>query len=310
MFFAGLGFLSFLLSLPFEIWHTFRLEARHGFNKQTRSGFIQDRVKGILLAVVLGGPLLALVLWIMSQMGPLWWVWAWTALSLFSLFTAWAFPVLISPLFNKFSPLPDGELKAGILELARKIGFRAAGISIMDGSRRTSHGNAYFTGVFGAKKIVLFDTLVSAMTPREVIAVLAHELGHFKLHHIRWSLVRGLLMTGLVFWLLSLALPMTQFYEAFGLAGVSHHGALVVFSLWFGLIEFLMQPLSAAFSRRNEFAADRFAWQHLGQAQDLINALRKLREQSRSMPISHPLFSAVYHSHPPLLERLQVLMRL
>jgi len=303
-FFALLGLLSFVLGLPFDLYRTFRVEARHGFNKQSFKGFVGDRVKGLLLAVVLGGGLVAGLLWIMGIMGELWWLYAWIALTAFSIFTAWAFPIFISPLFNKFSPLPEGELKAMILDLASRIGFRAGAISVMDGSKRSSHGNAYFTGAFGAKKIVLFDTLVDAMSPKEVVAVLAHELGHFKLHHVRWSLIRGTLMAGVTFFLLAQALPLEVFYRSFGLDGVSNYAALVVFSLWFGLVDFFLQPFESWLSRRNEFAADAFARTHLGHARDLGAALLKLREKSHLMPISHPLFSAVYYSHPPLMERL------
>jgi STE24 endopeptidase len=151
---------------------------------------------------------------------------------------------------------------------------------------------------------VLFDTLVQAMAPHQVVAVLAHELGHFKLHHVRWGLIRGVLLTGVVFYLLSLCLPLTVFYQSFGLAGVSAYGALVVFSLWFGIVDFALQPIGNAISRHHEFAADRFAAEHIGSPDELGSALLKLRETSAGMPLSHPLFSAVYHSHPPLLERL------
>jgi STE24 endopeptidase len=176
----------------------------------------------------------------------------------------------------------------------------------MDASRRTSHGNAYFTGLFRQKRIVLFDTLLEAMQPPEVLAVLAHELGHFKLHHVRWAVVRSVLHTGLVFWLLSLALPWSPLYRAFFLAH-SPHAALVAFGLWLGLLEFLLLPLQSALSRRHEFAADAFALAAGARADDLGQALLKLREKSRLLPFSHPLYSRVYHSHPPLVERLAAL---
>src|SRR5512139_2672450 len=153
----------------------------------------------------------------MERMGPSWWLWAWGVTPAFSLFAAWIYPTVLAPLFNTFTPLPDGELKAAILDLARRTGFRAGGISVMDASRRTAHGNAYFTGVFGQKRIVLFDTLLEAVSPREVVAVLAHELGHFKLHHVRWGMLRGVATSGLVFFALSLTLPLEAFYRAFSL---------------------------------------------------------------------------------------------
>jgi STE24 endopeptidase len=309
---AGLGFfaivavLTAVFELPFDLYDTFVIEERHGFNRQTPRGFALDRLKGMGLAVVLGGPVLAAVLWTMERMGPTWWLWAWGITTAFSIFAAWIFPTVLAPLFNTFTPLPDGELKDAILELARRVGFRAGGLFVMDASRRTAHGNAYFTGLFGQKRIVLFDTLVEAMGSREVVAVLAHELGHFKLHHVRWAIVRSVVTSGFVFWALSLCLPLAPFYEAFFVERTAF-GALAVFGLWFGLVSFWLQPLSNALSRRHEFAADAFALRNGATPGELGSALRKLRETSRLLPLSHPLFSRVYHSHPPLIERLRVM---
>jgi STE24 endopeptidase len=242
----------------------------------------------------------------MERMGPSWWLWAWGVTTAFSLFAAWIYPTVLAPLFNRFTPLPEGELEDAILDLSRRTGFRAGGIFVMDASRRTAHGNAYFTGVFGQKRIVLFDTLLEAMGPREVVAVLAHELGHFKLHHVRWGMARGIAASGLVFFVLSRCLPLEPFYSAFSLERTSH-GALVVFGLWFGLVSFLLQPIGNALSRHHEFAADAFALRAGATATELGGALRKLSEKSRLLPVTHPLYSAVYHSHPPLLERLRAM---
>jgi STE24 endopeptidase len=305
-FFAILGTLGALFELPFDLYATFRIEEKHGFNRQTPGGFFLDRLKGAAVAIALGGPVLAAVLWLMERMGPSWWLWAWGVTTAFSLFAAWIYPTVLAPLFNKFTPLPEGELKDAILDLARRTGFRAGGISVMDASRRTAHGNAYFTGVFGQKRIVLFDTLLEAMGPREVVAVLAHELGHFKLHHVRWGMARGIATSGLVFFALSLCLPLQAFYAAFSLEKTAY-GALAVFGLWFGLVSFLLQPLENALSRRHEFAADAFALRNGAQAAELGTALRKLSEKSRHLPVTHPLYSRVYHSHPPLLERLRAM---
>ena len=307
IFFGLLGAASSLMGLPFELWYTFKLEQKHGFNRQTIRGFFVDRIKGLVLALLLGAPLLGGVLWIMTRMGDNWWIYAWVAMSTFSIFASWIYPTLLAPLFNKFSPLPEGPLKDGIFSLAKKIGFRAGGVFVMDASKRSSHGNAYFTGVFGAKRIVLFDTLVESMTPDEVVAVLAHELGHFKLNHVRWGVIRGVLMTGVVFWLMSLTMPLEVFYKAFGLTGVTPFATLIVFGLWFSAVEFCAHPLGTWLSRRNEFAADRFARENLGGAKDLSSALLKLREKSHAMPVTHPLFSLFYHSHPPMLERIKAL---
>jgi STE24 endopeptidase len=305
-FFGILATLGALFEMPFDLYATFRIEEKHGFNRQTLGGFFLDRLKGTALAVVLGGPVLAAILWLMERMGPSWWLWAWGVTTAFSLFAAWIYPTVLAPLFNTFTPLADGDLKDAILDLARRTGFRAGGISVMDASRRTAHGNAYFTGVFGQKRIVLFDTLLEAMGPREVVAVLAHELGHFKLHHVRWGILRGVATSGLVFYGLSLCLPLGAFYEAFFLERTAY-GALAVFGLWFGLVSFLLQPLENALSRRHEFAADAFALRSGATAAELGTALRKLSEKSRHLPVTHPLYSRVYHSHPPLLERLRAM---
>jgi len=306
-FFAILGLLSSLVNLPFEWFYTFSLEEKHGFNRQTKKGFWADRLKGTLLAVILGGLLLAALLWIMDRAGATWWLFAWGLVFGFSLITVWLYPTLLAPLFNKFTPVEEGELKEQIYELAKRVDFQADGISIMDASKRSAHGNAYFTGVFGKKKIVLFDTLVKSMSTPEITAVLAHELGHFKLNHIRWGLVRSFFSTGLIFFLIAQLMPYDTLYEAFHLTGRSYYGVLTVFSLLFGVVGFFLQPIGSLLSRRNEFAADAFALQNIDDKRRLGDALLKLRETSHVMPISHPLFSTVYHSHPPLLERLRAM---
>jgi STE24 endopeptidase len=306
VFFAMLGVLGAAFELPFDFYSTFRIEEKHGFNRQTLRGFLLDRLKGAAVAVVLGGPALAAVLWVMERMGTTWWLWAWGVTTAFSLFAAFVYPSVIAPLFNRFTPLPDGDLRESILELARRTGFRAGGIFVMDASRRTAHGNAYFTGLLGQKRIVLFDTLVEAMGVRETVAVLAHELGHFKLHHVRWAIARSVAASFAVFYVLSLCLPLQPFYAAFAL-GKSSYGALAVFGLWFGLVGFLFHPVANALSRRHEFAADAFALRSGATASELGSALLRLRERSRLLPVAHPLYSRVYYSHPPLIERLRAM---
>jgi STE24 endopeptidase len=309
IFFGILLALSQILSIPFALYNTFVIEEKFGFNKQTIKGFFVDLFKGLFLGVLLGAPIMALILWIVEQTGQLWWVWAWGALSLFSVLTAWLYPTLLAPLFNKFKPLEEGSLKDNINSLAKKIGFATDGIYVMDASKRSAHGNAYFTGVFGMKRIVLFDTLLADMSAEEVTAVLAHELGHFKLNHIRNSLIRGLLMSLGTFYLMSLVLHQSIFYQAFGVENINTYVGLIIFALWFGMVEFFIQPFETWLSRRNEFAADDFARANLNGAGSMISALKKLREKSFVMPISHPVFSAVYHSHPPMLERLRALSK-
>lgn len=307
IFIGLLTFMSQVVSLPFSIYSTFVIEEKFGFNKQTPAGFISDLIKGTMIGVIFGAAILSLILWIMGSMGNLWWFYAWAAVSIFSLFTAWIYPTLLAPIFNKFTPLADGELKDEINKLANQIGFRTDGLFVMDASKRSGHGNAYFTGLFGKKRIVLFDTLINSMSTQEVVAVLAHELGHFKLHHVRTGMIRGLILSLLIFAGIGAMLPNEKFYEAFRLAGVSNYGGLVVFSLWFGLIEFYLQPIQTWFSRKNEFAADNFAKSTLGSGKMLTDALKKLREKSSVMPIVHPLYSAMYYSHPPMLERIAAL---
>lgn len=298
--------LSTLVSIPFSYYSTFHIEEKHGFNKQSVSSFFSDLVKSSLVGLILGGILISLLLKAMT-LGSLWWFWAWAFLSLFSLFTSWIYPSLLAPLFNKFSPIEDEELKKGIFDLAKKINFKTSGIFIMDASTRSTHGNAYFTGVFGEKRIVLFDTLIKNLNPRQIVAVLAHELGHFKLKHVRQGLIRSLALSLGLFYVLSLCLPMEDFYTAFGFSGVSHYGALVVFSLWFSLVSFIISPFMSFISRKNEFAADAFALEVTGNAKDLGEALIGLSKSNHSMPISHPLYSLVYYSHPPILERLEAM---
>lgn len=306
-FLAILGLLGSLFDLPFSLYSTFVIEERHGFNRETLRSFLLDRLKGAAVGVALGGPLLAALLWVMERIGPSWWLWAWALVTGFNVFAAWIYPTVLAPLFNRFTPLPEGELREAILALSRRTGFRASGVFVMDASRRTAHGNAYFTGLFRQKRIVLFDTLVDAMGAREVVAVLAHELGHFKLHHVRWALVRGVAASGVLFYALSRGLPLEAPYAAFSLERTAY-GALVVFGLWFSLVSFLLQPLENAISRRHEFAADAFALRTGGATgPELASALRKLREKSRILPLAHPLYSQIYHSHPPILERLRAL---
>jgi STE24 endopeptidase len=307
LFFGLAGLLGELLNVPFDYYETFRIEARHGFNRQTPRGFVVDRLKGIAVGAAIGGPLLAGILYFMTRSGALWWLYAWAAVSGFSVLTLWLYPRLLAPLFNRFAPLPDGELKEGIRALAARVGFRAGGVFVMDASRRSSHGNAYFTGVFREKRIVLFDTLLEVLSTRHVLAVLAHELGHFKLAHVRWQLVRGVALTGIMLYALSLCQGLTVFYRAFALQGPSAYGALLVFGSWFGVFDFMLQPLANAVSRRQELAADTFAVLHHGNASDLAEALLRMRERSHAMPVTHPLFSWMYHSHPPMLERLRAL---
>lgn len=306
-FFMICGVLQMLLNLPFEYYFTFHLEERFGFNRQNLKGFFVDRIKGLALGAILGGIILGTLLALINALGSSWWFAAWLTMFFFSLLGAWLYPSVLAPIFNKFAPIEDLELKAEIDRLADRIEFKTNGIFVMDASTRSTHGNAYFAGAFGRKRIVLFDTLLKNMSRSEVVAVLAHELGHFKLRHIRWSLVRSFVITGMMFYLLSVILSHDGVFHSFGFAHRSPHALLLLLFLWFGLFGFFLQPITNFWSRKNEFAADAFALLYTNNKTELGDALLKLREQSQTLPISHPWYSAFYHSHPPLLERLQAM---
>lgn len=308
VFWAYLGAVSFAWELPFELYFTFRVEEKHGFNRQTFRGFLFDKVKSILLGIILGATFLSLVLLVMEE-GSYWWLWAWGVTSSFGILVSWIYPSLLAPIFNKFTPLPDGDLKEQIKTLAANVQFRLGDIFIMDASKRSAHGNAYFTGLFGKKRIVLFDTLVDSLSSKEIVAVLAHELGHFKLNHVRGGLIRSIALMGVIFYAMSLVKPLLPFYDAFGLSGVSNYAALLVFGLWYGIVDFFFTPIMSWMSRRNEFAADAFAKRHMRGHEELAQALVKLQKKNQSMPLSHPAFSRFYYSHPPLLERLAALQK-
>ncbi len=299
-----------LAALPFDIWRTFRVEARHGFNQTTPATFAADLAKGIALGVALGTPLVLAVCWFIEATGAWWWVWAWFAWVAFTLVLVAIFPRWIAPLFNRFTPLEEGELRARIEALVARCGFRAEGLFVMDGSRRSSHGNAYFTGFGRAKRIVFFDTLVERLTKGEIEAVLAHELGHFARGHIpRLLAVRFALAFGLLA-VLGWAAREPAFAAALGLASPPPTGALLAaFLLVVPVFTFPFQPLASLLSRRQEFEADEFAARHAS-AEDLVSALGKLYRDNAATLTPDPLHSLVYDSHPPAALRIAHLRRL
>ncbi|MGE0357507.1 MAG: M48 family metallopeptidase [Burkholderiales bacterium] len=299
-----------LAALPFDIWRTFRVEARHGFNQTTPATFAADLAKGIALGAALGTPLVLAVCWFIEAMGAWWWVWAWFAWVAFTLVLVAIFPRWIAPLFNRFTPLEEGELRARIEALVARCGFRAEGLFVMDGSRRSSHGNAYFTGFGRAKRIVFFDTLVERLTKGEIEAVLAHELGHFARGHIpRLLAVRFALAFGLLA-VLGWAAREPAFAAALGLASPPPTGALLAaFLLVVPVFTFPFQPLASLLSRRQEFEADEFAARHAS-AEDLVSALGKLYRDNAATLTPDPLHSLVYDSHPPAALRIAHLRRL
>ena len=291
------------LDLPLAIYRTFVIEARFGFNRMTAALFIADLAKGALIATLLGVPLLVLVLWLMQRMGELWWLYVWLAWMGFNLLMLMIYPTFIAPLFNKFTPLADAQLAARIERLLARCGFRSQGLYVMDGSRRSSHGNAYFTGFGGAKRIVLFDTLVARLAPAEIEAVLAHELGHFKRHHV-WKRVALMFAASLaLLWGLGRLIEQPWFYTGLNVEARGTAVALVLFFLVVPVFTFFLQPLTSLYSRRHEFEADAYAAANAGAA-DLVQALVKLYQDNAATLTPDPLHSAFYDSHPPAATRI------
>jgi STE24 endopeptidase len=292
-----------LVGLPLSVVRTFRLEAAFGFNRTTPMIFLGDLAKGILLGVLIGGPLVLAVLELMDHAGRWWWLAAFGCWVVVTLLITWAYPAFIAPLFNRFSPLEDASLKGRIESLLERCGFRSSGVFVVDGSRRSAHGNAYFTGIGRQKRIVFFDTLLQQLAPPEIEAVLAHELGHFRLRHVRHRLLVSLVTMFIGFALLGWLAGKPGFYQALGMPTPSTHAALILFALVVPVAVFFTTPLSSLWSRRHEFAADHFASQHAS-AHELASALVKLYRENASTLTPDPVYTAFYYSHPPALERI------
>jgi len=296
---------SAVVSLPFSLYRTFVIEQRFGFNRTTFATWLADLAKGILVGALLGLPIAALVIWLMRSAGDAWWLWAWAAWMAFQLAILALYPTLIAPLFNKFTPLPDGPARARIEALLARCGFASKGLYTMDGSKRSSHGNAYFTGFGRAKRIVMFDTLLERLSPDETEAVLAHELGHFKLRHvakrIAWSAAMSLAMFGLLAWVMR----QDWFYQGLYVPPSQDRPgvALVLFFLVLPVFTFLLAPLASWYSRRHEYEADAFAAQHAS-AGAMVSALVRLYEDNASTLTPDPLHSAFHDSHPPAALRV------
>jgi STE24 endopeptidase len=289
-----------LVNLPFSVWRTFALEARFGFNRTTPALFIADLAKGLALAVTLGGALVIAMLLLMERAGRWWWVWAWGLWLAFMFLMTWAWPAFIAPLFNRFSPLEDQALKGRIEALLARCGFASKGVYVVDNSRRSSHGNAYFTGIGRHKRIVFFDTLLERLGHPEVEAVLAHELGHFRLRHVRKRLLVSMATTLLGLALLGWLTGKSGFYRALGVPLPSVHAALLLFLLAVPAFTFFVTPLASLWSRRHEFEADAFATHHASAA-ELAAALVKLHKDNASTLTPDPVYAA---SHPPPLARI------
>lgn len=308
-FLIPVGIALSLPSLPLAWWYQFRLEARFGFNTTSQSLWWADHAKGLALAVALGLPLLALILKLFAWAAGCWWVWAWAALVSFQLLMASLAPSIILPLFNKFTPLPDGSLRDRLLKLAAKTRFSARSIQVMDGSKRSRHSNAFITGIGKFRRVVLFDTLVAQLAERELEAVLAHEIGHYKRKHIPKGLALSAAGSLVALYAVDWLARSEWFYRAFGFAHEGITPALLLFGLLSGTVSFWVSPVAHGWSRRNEYEADAFAAQAAEGAEPLVGALRKLSEKNLSNLTPHPVYSAFYYSHPTLLEREQALAR-
>ena len=299
----GFALISSLLDLPFSIYSTFVIEEKFGFNRTTPRTFIVDMLKGAMLGFVIGAPLLYVILWLMQQMGDMWWIYTWIVLTAFSLLMMWIYPTWIAPLFNKFEPLEDGETLRRIKSLLERCGFSSNGVFVIDGSKRSSHGNAYFSGFGKNKRIVFYDTLLKMLDDDQLEAVLAHELGHFKKKHIVQGMLISFATTFIGLAILAWLMKNDWFYHALGVSTPSTYMALLLFMIVSPVFAFILSPLMSMFSRKNEFEADAFAAEQTD-ASNLITALVGLYRENASTLTPDPLYSAFYDSHPPAPVRI------
>ncbi len=299
----GLTLISSSVELPLSFYSQFRIESRFGFNRQTPAGFFGDLLKQTLLGLAIGGPLILLVLWLMGIMGDNWWLWVWAVWMGFNLLLLTVYPTLIAPLFNKFTPLADENLKQRIEALLARAGFHASGVFVMDGSRRSSHGNAYFTGLGKNKRIVFYDTLLTQLTPEQIEAVLAHELGHFKRRHIIKRIGLMFFLSLVMLGLLSVLKEAGWFYQGLGVSSQTDATALALFFLTLPVFLFPLSPLMSLYSRKHEFEADAFA-ASLTHPGHLISALVRLYRDNAATLTPDPVYSLFYDSHPKAVERI------
>ncbi|MDI6401862.1 M48 family metallopeptidase [Balneolaceae bacterium ANBcel3] len=299
-----------ILSLPFSIYSTFVIEEKFGFNKTTAATFVMDRLKGLLLLVLLGLPLLAGILFIFEYLQASAWVFAWIVIVLFTLFVQFIAPTWIMPLFNKFTPIEEGELKDAILSYADRVSFPLQGIYVIDGSRRSGKSNAFFTGFGKNKRIALYDTLIEKHTVEELVAVLAHEIGHYKKKHIPKNMVFGFLQTGLMLFILSLFIRLPGLHEAFFMDHISVYAGLLFFGLLYTPVDMLLSFVTQYFSRKYEFEADQFAAETTEDPESMISVLKKLSVNNLSNLTPHPFYVWLNYSHPPVLKRVQAIKAL
>jgi len=306
MFFGILGLVTDILSTPFSIYSTFVIEEKFGFNKTTPKTFILDKLKGWLLAAIIGGGLLALVVWIYLISGQWFWIIAWVVIGIFTIFMTMFYSNIIVPLFNKQTPLEEGNLRMAIEDFAKKVGFKLKNIFVMDGSKRSTKANAYFTGLGSKKRIVLFDTLIKDHTTEELVGVLAHEIGHYKKKHTLTGTIISLAQMGLMLYILSLFIGNPVLSNALGAAEGSFHLGILAFGLLYSPLSMILGLVMNLVSRKNEFTADRYAGENY-QPKPLQDALKKLSINHLSNLRPHPAYVFFYYSHPPLLQRLKAL---
>jgi STE24 endopeptidase len=299
-----------ILALPFSIYSTFVIEEKFGFNKTTPFTFLTDLLKGLLLSIVLGGPLLAGVLAFFEFAGEWAWIYCWLATTAFTLFVQFIAPTWIMPLFNKFTPLEEGELRDAIMKYAASVKFSIQNLFVMDGSKRSTKSNAFFTGFGKNKRIALFDTLIEKHTVAELVAVLAHEIGHYKKHHILQQMVISILHAGVLFYLLSIFVSHRALFDAFFVAEVSVYTGLIFFGMLYSPIELLLSIFMQVFSRKNEYEADHYAAKTTNDSESMIAALKKLSVHNLSNLTPHPLYVFLNYSHPPVLQRIRALRAL
>lgn len=304
VFVTVIGIGSWILNLPFSIYRTFVIEEKYGFNKTTIKTFILDILKGTLLSLIIGAPLFAMVLFFFEKTGDLAWLYVWGAVILFQIFMMFIAPVVIMPLFNKFTPLEDGELKETVTNYARKHKFKMKGVYMMDGSKRSTKSNAFFTGFGKSRRIALYDTLIERHSVSELLSILAHEIGHYKLGHIPKRLVTGMLYAGLMFYLMSLFINNRGLFDAFGMEELSIYASLIFFSFLFSPISTLVGLGLKYISRIHEYQADKFAVETTGDADSFITAMKKLSVNNLSNLTPHPLKVSLEYDHPPVLARI------
>jgi STE24 endopeptidase len=292
-----------IVEMPFTLYRTFVLEEKFGFNKMGSKTFIIDTIKNLIVSFIVGIPLLMAILYIMSVSGELWWLWTWAVLSGFSLAMFWLYPNVIAPIFNTFKPLENQELKEKITTLLQQTGFNSNGLFVMDGSKRSSHGNAYFSGFGANKRIVFFDTLLDGLTNNEVVAVLAHELGHFKKKHILKHIFTSFITMFVLLFVLGFLIDKPWFFTALGVEHIAHHNALILFIFIVPIFLFFLTPLGNIFSRKYEFEADEFATKHTSGA-DLISALVSMYKDNAATLTPSKIYSDFYDSHPPASIRI------